>query len=78
MNLFRSERRVKNWPLYDLVSVESVMPLSDWALVFSRPLMRNRLEPDYLTGVDFMPEWSYVVSVMEEPVGKTTGVMSDE
>ena len=27
------------------------MPLSDWALVFSGPLMRKRLEPDYLSRV---------------------------
>jgi hypothetical protein len=27
------------------------MPLSNWALVFSGPLMRKRLEPDYLTRV---------------------------
>ena len=51
MNLFRSEEHVKNWPLYDSVSAESIMPLSDWALVFGGPLMRKRLEPDYLTRV---------------------------
>ena len=51
MNLFRSEEHVKNWSLYDSASVESIMPLSDWALVFSGPLMRNRLESDYLTRV---------------------------
>ena len=48
MNLFRSEEHVRNWPLYDSVSSESIMPLTDWALVFSGPLMRKRLEPDYL------------------------------
>lgn len=52
MNLFRSEEHVKNWPLYDSVSAESIMPLSDWALVFSGPLMRKRLEPDYLSRVN--------------------------
>ena len=25
------------------------MPLSNWALTFSGPLFRNRLEPDYLS-----------------------------
>jgi len=49
MNLFRSEEHVKNWPLYDSVSAESIMPLSNWALVFSGPLMKKRLEPDYLS-----------------------------
>ena len=51
MNLFRSEEHAKNWPLYDSVSTESIMPLSDWALVFSGPLFKKRLEPDYLTRV---------------------------
>jgi hypothetical protein len=51
MNLFRSEEHVKNWPLYDSLSAESIMPLSEWATVFSGPLFRNRLEPDYLSRV---------------------------
>jgi hypothetical protein len=51
MNLFRSEEHVKNWSLYDSGSAESIMPLSNWALTFSGPLCRNRLEPDYLSRV---------------------------
>jgi hypothetical protein len=51
MNLFRSEEHVKNWSLYDSVSSESIMPLSNWALAFSGPLFRNRLKPDYLPRV---------------------------
>ena len=57
MNLFRSEEHVKNWLQYDPVSAESIMPLSDWALAFSGPLHRNRLEPDYLSHVkEYAPE----------------------
>ena len=52
MNLFRSEEHVKNWSHYDSVSVESVMPLSKWAMIFSGPLFRNRLKPDYLSHVN--------------------------
>ncbi len=52
MNLFRSEEHVKNWSLYDSVSAESIMPLADWATVFSGPLCRNRLEPDYLSRIN--------------------------
>jgi hypothetical protein len=52
MNLFRSEEHVKSWSLYDRVSAESVMPLSAWATVFSGPLCRRRLEPDYLSRVN--------------------------
>jgi hypothetical protein len=51
MNLFRSEEHVKNWSLYNPVSVDAIMELADWALVFSGPLARNRLEPDYLSRV---------------------------
>jgi hypothetical protein len=51
MNLFRSEEHVKNWSLYDPVSADAIMPLADWALVFSGSLARNRLEPDYLSRV---------------------------
>jgi hypothetical protein len=51
MNLFRSEEHVKNWSSYDSVSAESIMPLSNWALAFSGPLFRNRLQPDYLSRV---------------------------
>ncbi len=51
MNLFRSEEHAKNWAHYDPVSAESIMPLSNWAKVFSGPLMKNRLQPDYLARV---------------------------
>jgi hypothetical protein len=51
MNLFRSEEHVKSWPLYDSVSAESIMTLSNRATVFSGPLCRKRLEPDYLSRV---------------------------
>ncbi len=51
MNLFRSEEHVKNWSLYDPVSADAIMPLVDWALVFSGPLARSRLEPNYLSRV---------------------------
>jgi hypothetical protein len=49
MNLFRSEEHVTNWSLYDPVSAESIMSLSNWATAFSGPLHRNRLQPDYLS-----------------------------
>ncbi len=48
MNLFRSEEHVKRWPLYVRAAEDYVMPLTEWAQVFSGPLFRRRLEPDYL------------------------------
>lgn len=57
MNFFRSEEHVKKWPHYDAVSEQSIMPVSDWAAVFSGPLFRKRLEPDYLSRMkDYAPE----------------------
>jgi hypothetical protein len=48
MNLFRSEEHVKSWSLYDPVSAESIMPVANWAMAFSGPFFRKRLDPDYL------------------------------
>ncbi len=51
MNLFRSEAHVKNWAHYDPVSAQSIMPVANWAMVFSGPLFKNRLEPGYLSRI---------------------------
>lgn len=48
MNLFRSEEHVRRWSLYDPASEDFIMALTDWAQVFSGPMHRNRLDPDYL------------------------------
>ena len=48
MNLFRSEEHVKGWSLYDPVSEDAIMPVEDWAEVFSGRLFRKRLDSDYL------------------------------
>jgi len=48
MNLFRSEEHVKRWSLYYRMAEDYIMPVSDWAQVFSGPLFRKRLDPDYL------------------------------
>ncbi|MGW8209511.1 MAG: hypothetical protein ACWGO2_10925 [Syntrophobacteria bacterium] len=68
MNLFRSEEHVKNWSLYDPVSEDAIMPLANWALVFSGPLARNRLEPDYLSRIR---EYRSQLFVALEKLGKT-------
>lgn len=51
MNLFRSKEHVTNWSLYDPVSEESIMPLTDWAQLLSLPLFTQRLERDYLSRI---------------------------
>jgi len=68
MNLFRSEEHVENWPHYDSVSAESIMPLSNWATAFSGPLFRNRLQPDYLSRVK---EYAPVMLSTLGKLGKT-------
>jgi hypothetical protein len=57
MNLFRSEEHAKRWLSFDPVSADSIMPLPDWAMVFSGPLFRKRMEPDYLSHIkEYAPE----------------------
>jgi hypothetical protein len=68
MNLFRSEEHVKNWSSYGSVSAQSIMPLSDWAMAFSGPLHRNRLEPDYLSRVK---EYAPAMLSALEKLGRT-------
>jgi len=52
MNLFRSEEHVKSWPNFEPASAESILPVANWAMAFSGPLFRKRLEPDYLSRVE--------------------------
>jgi hypothetical protein len=68
MNLFRSEEHTKNWSLYDPVSGDAIMPLEDWALAFSGPLTRNRLEPDYLSRIK---EYRSELSLTLKKLGRT-------
>ncbi len=58
MNLFRSEEHVRNWSLYDPDSADGIMPLADYATLFSAGLFRERLQPDYVMRLpQLMPEW---------------------
>ena len=58
MNLFQSEEHVRNWSRYDPQSADGIMPLADYATLFSTGLFRERLQADYLLRLpQFMPEW---------------------
>ncbi|HLA97920.1 MAG TPA: AAA family ATPase [Anaerolineales bacterium] len=48
MNLFRSEEHVRRWSLYYPAAEDYIMPVVDWAKVFSVPTFRNRLDAEYL------------------------------
>jgi hypothetical protein len=52
MNIFRSEEHVKKWPLYFRMAEDYIMPVADWAAVFSGPLFKRRLDDDYLEKAD--------------------------
>ncbi|MBK5267630.1 MAG: adenylate/guanylate cyclase domain-containing protein [Acidimicrobiia bacterium] len=49
MNLFRSEEHLKRWLHYFHAVGDYVLPVSDWAVVFSSSMFRRRLDPDYLS-----------------------------
>jgi len=49
MNLFRSEEHARNWSRYEADSADGILPLADWAMIFSGPLFRERLAEDYLS-----------------------------
>jgi class 3 adenylate cyclase len=48
MNLFRSEEHLTRWLHHWRAAGDYVLPVVDWAEVFSAPTFRRRLEPDYL------------------------------
>lgn len=48
MNLFRSEEHLMRWLHHWHAAGDYVLPVADWAQVFSAPTFRRRLEPDYL------------------------------
>ena len=52
MNLFRSEEHARHWSLYSSSGDDYIMPVSDWADVFTASLFKNRLEEDYLSHTD--------------------------
>ncbi len=48
MHLFRSEEHVQAWTDFDPDGEAGIKPVADLAALFSRPLFRLRLEPDYI------------------------------
>ena len=49
MNLFRSEEHARNWHGFADVMASSLMPVTEWADIFSNPFFRERGRPDYLS-----------------------------
>jgi hypothetical protein len=49
MNLFRSEEHARNWDEYTESMASSLMPVTEWADIFSNPFFRERGRPHYIT-----------------------------
>jgi len=49
MNLFRSEEHARNWNGFDPAMVASLMPVAEWADIFSNPFFRERGRSDYIS-----------------------------
>lgn len=69
MNFFRSEEHVKEWSLYSPLGEDYILPVSDWAKIFSSKIFRQRLAPDYLSHSDEYVE-DYHQALKE--IGKTS------
>ena len=49
MNLFRSEEHARNWDGYTASMASSLMPVAEWAGIFSNPFFRERGRSDYIS-----------------------------
>jgi len=49
MNLFRSEEHAHNWDGWSDAMAASLMPVAEWADIFSNPFFRERGRPDYIS-----------------------------
>ena len=49
MNLFRSEEHARNWDGFDPAMASSLMPVAEWADIFSNPFFRERGRGDYIS-----------------------------
>lgn len=58
MNLFRSEEHLTRWLHHWHAAGDYVLPVGEWARVFSAPTFRRRLDPDYLARVpEYLDEY---------------------
>lgn len=49
MNLFRSEEHARRSASFDADWVHMLMPVADWADIFSSPMFRERGRGDYIS-----------------------------
>ena len=49
MNLFRSEEHARRWSGFDEAMESALMPVTEWAELFSNPFFRERGRDDYIS-----------------------------
>ena len=49
MNLFRSEEHARRWEGFDPAMEASLLPVDEWADIFSNPFFRERGRVDYIS-----------------------------
>jgi len=49
MNLFRSEEHAQRWGDYNQAMSDALMPVSEWAEIFSNPFFKERGRDDYIS-----------------------------
>ncbi len=49
MNLFRSEEHARRWDGYSDVMQAALMPVAEWADIFSNQVFKQRGRPDYIS-----------------------------
>ena len=77
MNLFRSEEHARRWSLYYRAIDDYIMPVSDWATVFTASLFRNRLDTDYLSHADaYLRDYRQALKAMGKTLPAPERVLS--
>ncbi len=49
MNLFRSEEHARRWDGFNDLMQDALMPVSEWADIFSNPIFKERGRSDYIS-----------------------------
>ncbi len=49
MNLFRSEEHAQRWDGYNDAMSDALMPVAEWADIFSNPFFKERGRSDYIS-----------------------------
>ncbi len=49
MNLFRSEEHARRWDGYEAKMVSALLPVAEWADIFSNPFFKQRGRSDYIS-----------------------------